>query len=345
MRMMRGKASALIFVFPLVVGASVGVFYWMDSKKGSIAVGKAGAKGALPGAKEGERTPASTHDEEAADPVVTAEAKKQAEVRLKAIEKSLVAFGQDGHGKTCGSFEYFGAGLKHPAPTAADWDALKKSYWGIKADLEKFLVKHQLEIPQETWKQMRSSLKDLTIHKPSIELEADLAWRGIPVLTRDGEGKPMVRLGAGFMKLFREKPQRAKFELARVMAQVWSPCELSSHHADPVWTGLLKCMKLEGAEGCGQGQYSEAGWAVSTAVAQQVAAPGCTIPAFADASGKELKACADEIPFVPANHGGQRQPASDQNNDADHESENNSDVKNHDVKNHNSASHSQGGGH
>jgi hypothetical protein len=225
------------------------------------------------------------------------------------------------------------------------WDALKKSYWGIKADLEKFLVKHQLEIPQETWKQMRSSLKDLTIHKPSIELEADLAWRGIPVLTRDGEGKPMVRLGAGFMKLFREKPQRAKFELARVMAQVWSPCELSSHHADPVWTGLLKCMKLEGAEGCGQGQYSEAGWAVSTAVAQQVAAPGCTIPAFADASGKELKACAEEIPFVPANNGGQRQPASDQNNDADHESENNSDVKNHDVKNHNSASHSQGGGH
>ncbi len=291
MRRMRGKVSVLfLMVFPLVLGASVGIFKWMEGRKGSsVAVGTA-----IPGRKVASASkPAAARAESDED----AEAQKLAAARRQEIEKNLVSFGPADSAKTCGSFEYFGKGESHPSPGHADWDQIMKAFRSAKADLGKFLIRHRWNMTDATREALEVRVRELRIQRPPTLEEPDLAWRGIGTLTRDQEGKPLVRLGAGFPKLFKERPARARFELARLVAQVWSPCELAAAKVESPWNPLLQCLKLGSALGCGAGQYSEAAWAVSTVVARQVASPGCEIPAFQGEANVAALGCANSIPF------------------------------------------------
>jgi hypothetical protein len=99
----------------------------------------------------------------------------------------------------------------------------------------------------------------------------------------------MIRVGGGFLQLVKKDPKRAKFELARLISQTWSPCELKKMKLGNIWKSTLDCLNLKELDfGCSEGSYSESGWAVSTAVALTVANPGCSIPAF---NGADIAKC------------------------------------------------------
>src|SRR5690606_26170291 len=131
---------------------------------------------------------------------------------------------------------------------------------------------------------MEERVRGLRLQRPPAAEEPDLSWRGIASLTEDSLGY-MVRVGGGFIKLAQKDPPRARFELARLLAQSWAPCELTKNGVDgaAIWAPLLKCLGVEEKAGCAAGSYSEAGWAISTTLAAVVANPGCTVPAFAEA--------------------------------------------------------------
>jgi hypothetical protein len=95
-------------------------------------------------------------------------------------------------------------------------------------------------------------------------------------------------------------PQRSRFEIARLVAQSWAPCELERIGATQPWGALLQCLNVDSGS-CGVGSYSESGWAVSTAVAAFVAPPGCEVPALAGGAHE----CVRRIPV-----GRERAPAS-----------------------------------
>lgn len=145
----------------------------------------------------------------------------------------------------------------------------------------------------------RAKRKDLVIKRlleiqmelpPSSE-EPDLVWRGIGVWTRDQKEHPLLRFGSGFIRLALHQPQRALFEMTRLVAQSWAPCELQrigsrvKQHQEQVkapWQDLLNCLEVsEPSRACGDGIYSDAGWAVSSSIAYVVAPPGCELPFFA----------------------------------------------------------------
>ena len=145
---------------------------------------------------------------------------------------------------------------------------------------------------------MEKHIQEVKLQRPPVADEPDLAWRGVAVLGKDLDGEPMIRMGNGFLKLLVREPERGKFELARLAAQTWAPCEFQSgdqkaQSAMP-WGALVKCLGVQEPNACGPGTYSEAGWAVSTVLAYKVANPGCKIPALAESS---VAACVNEIPF------------------------------------------------
>jgi hypothetical protein len=100
----------------------------------------------------------------------------------------------------------------------------------------------------------------------------------------DANERPaLIHVGSGFLTLFQKDRARARFELARLLAQAWSPCEIESIRESAGWKGFLSCMGMsEDQMKCAPGAVSEATWAVSSAVASLVSSPGCAIPAFAD---------------------------------------------------------------
>ncbi|MEK6580269.1 MAG: hypothetical protein AABZ55_13675, partial [Bdellovibrionota bacterium] len=81
-------------------------------------------------------------------------------------------------------------------------------------------------------------------------------------------------------------------EMARLVAQSWSPCEIKKNNGGEPWTKLLSCLKISESTGCGSGSYSDTGWAVSSAVGWDTNKPKCKLPAFKD---PEALACLKEL--------------------------------------------------
>ena len=106
----------------------------------------------------------------------------------------------------------------------------------------------------------------------------------------------MIRVGGGFFKLVTKNPARARFELARLLAQTWSPCEMHKLGGQAPWKGFLSCMQMSAqadpAKDCGPSSFSETGWAVSSALAAVASPPGCRIPAF---DQKPVSRCLAEV--------------------------------------------------
>jgi hypothetical protein len=197
--------------------------------------------------------------------------------------------------KSCKSIEYRGDGLKLTKLTAADWEATMKQFRAAKEELLGWLAKRRKEVPDKTAQLMEEQLKRLRIQRPPTADEPDLSWRGIGVLTYTSPESPMIRAGSGLVKLVTKQPERAKFEMMRLVAQAWAPCELQKLDTGSIpWSPLLKCLNVADEGACPVGSYSEAGWAVSTALATAFAEPGCTVPALNNATAA---ACLKKIPL------------------------------------------------
>lgn len=198
-------------------------------------------------------------------------------------------------GRECDAIEYRGAGPQATKVTKGEWTAVMSHFHGAKNSILALIEKRRHDLADGTAQALEHQIRNLKIQRPPASDEPDLSWRGIGIFTQNSEGEPMVKLGGGFVHLVTKHPARARFEMARLVAQSLAPCELQRIGAsEATWTPLLTCLGMTESQGCGQGTYSENGWAVSTAIASAVSAPGCQIPAF---KSSELAQCAKRIPL------------------------------------------------
>ncbi|MBC7692824.1 MAG: hypothetical protein H7222_13770 [Methylotenera sp.] len=174
----------------------------------------------------------------------------------------------------CRTLEIPGKGPESSLVSADDWDDVLDQYHEVKAGLVAWLESHEAKFSPENYKWMHAQILDLRLQRPTTPQEPDLSWRGIGVLTLE-VAKPLVRLGGGFPDLLEKDPARGRFELARLLSQVWTPAAFETHDLKHPWTSVLSCLHVDE-------KTSEAGWAISTAVARQFVTPGCRIPAFSD---------------------------------------------------------------
>jgi hypothetical protein len=195
---------------------------------------------------------------------------------------------------SCQSIEYRGEGPTRTKISKAEWARVITQFHAVKDDLLDWLDKHRKEFPDKLAEAMDQQVKRLKIQRPPATEEPDVAWRGIGVWTTNTHNEGVLRMGSGFVKLVVKQPSRARFELARLVAQSWAPCELERLGAGDAWAPLLKCLDVKDDNACGNGSYSEAGWAVSSALAAAVAPPGCTVPAFQPVA---TAACVKKIPL------------------------------------------------
>ena len=198
-------------------------------------------------------------------------------------------------GGGCANAEFRGDGPTLTNVSQDEWAIVMDQFHSVKKGLSGWLVKNKSKFSAKTYALMDKQIQDVKLQRPPAPDEPDLAWRGVAVMGKDLEGEPMIRMGNGFLKLMVRQPERGRFELARVVAQAWAPCEVQKAEGGAPWAPLLKCLGVDEANGCAAGTYSEAGWAVSTVLAYKVANPGCAIPALADANAA---ACVNTIPFA-----------------------------------------------
>lgn len=182
---------------------------------------------------------------------------------------------------------------------AGEVQAVAEIFYAAKGALVIWLEQNASRLGQERVAAMKAQLLETDVVTAGGDASSDLAWRGAAVLVRahDG-GKSEVRFGRGFAQLAKKQPEFARFEASRVLAQVWDSCA-----GGPAWDGFLKCMNLEdaNARGCAPGAYSEAGWAISTAIAAQASNPGCRIPAL---DGDRERRCVSKHLLPEKTHGG-----------------------------------------
>jgi hypothetical protein len=180
----------------------------------------------------------------------------------------------------CRSIEYRGEGPVFTNLKAQEWDRVLTQFREVKTSLIEWVEKHRTEFPEQTAGLMIRQIERTRIQRPPSLEEPDLTWRGIGVWSQSYKGDPLIRVGSGIAKLAQKHPARAKFELARLVAQSWTPCELQRLEVAGAWDPLMRCLGVTEQQGCEIGTYSEAGWAVSSTVAAVVAEPGCKLPAF-----------------------------------------------------------------
>jgi hypothetical protein len=217
-------------------------------------------------------------------------AEKGPSVALEGAANDAVATGAD-----CAQIEYRGDGPEQTKVTKGEWTTVMDQFHAAKRDLLSWLEKHRQELSEASAQAMERQVRNLKIQRPPASDEPDLAWRGIGVYSQTSEGDPMIKLGGGFVRMAARHPARAKFEMVRLVAQAWAPCELQRVSAlDSTWSPLLRCLGMADNQSCGQGTYSEAGWAVSTTLAALIQSPGCQVPAFRAADGAK---CMGHIPF------------------------------------------------
>ncbi|MGK5086632.1 hypothetical protein WDW86_03670 [Bdellovibrionota bacterium FG-2] len=198
----------------------------------------------------------------------------------------------------CTSVEFPGAGPSIIKVDGKEWQSILTRYHEVKASYLAWLTAHRAEIGEASYVVMEKRMQDLRIQRPPTLEEPDLPWRGIGVFTRNHDNTPLVRLGEGFRRLMEKEPKRAHYELARLVAQTWAPCELRGELAQEkvggVWDNALACSNVREEKACTPGSYSEGGWAVSSYLATLVSQPGCSVPAFMN---PEIASCLTHLPY------------------------------------------------
>ncbi len=176
----------------------------------------------------------------------------------------------------CSSVEFLGQSAKTVKVEKKRWNMIMDQFHSVKDDMLAWISEHRDEMSPATYAALEKQVKGIRLQRPPAEEDPELSWRGIGIWTEDSHG-PVIRVGAGFISMFEKSPARGRFELTRLVAQAWSPCYLSRVDVAQPWTPLLQCLGVQD-QSCTPGAYSESGWAVSTAVAQVVSSPGCTVP-------------------------------------------------------------------
>ena len=189
-------------------------------------------------------------------------------------------------GDVCTTAEFAGTGPASSQVSTKNWVKIMVQYHGLKGKILGWLEEDHAKYPKkytaESFAWMQSQIKELRVQRPVSSDEPDLSWRGIGAVSYDSGGV-ILRIGGSFPALMTLNPPRARFELARLIAQAWSPCEFEKAKQTSPWADALKCLGVDSAAKC-DSSLSEAGWAVSSAVAKTVANPGCRVPAFTDDS-------------------------------------------------------------
>jgi hypothetical protein len=185
--------------------------------------------------------------------------------------------------KVCGSIEFRGDGFQGTKVSKAEWQVVLDQFHESKRLLQTWLSEHHQGMPEKTEAFMKIQLERMKIIRPPLIEESDLNWRGIGVWTRDEQGEPLVRMNSGFIKLMNFDAKRTQFEMTRLVAQSWAPCEFAKAGLESPWDSLLKCLDLVEPSACPAGTYSEAGWAVSSVIASNLSPPGCQLPILSHA--------------------------------------------------------------
>ncbi len=206
----------------------------------------------------------------------------------------------------CAKLEYRGHGPGMAILTQEQWDKVMSEFHWAKNHLLAWLRENKKSFSDSTYAEMEKQVQSLKVQRPPTLDEPDLAWRGVGVWTHDDTGAPLVRLGGGFPLLVEKNQARARFELARLLAQAWTPCELNRISVTHPWNPLLQCLQITGQNGCSAGSYSEEAWAVSSTLAAHVADPGCVVPAFHESA---LSACMKSIPLASPTNESAQSPA------------------------------------
>ncbi len=198
----------------------------------------------------------------------------------------------------CAPLEFGGADPQVLKMSASERQELTKLFEQSKDKVLSWLNDHSKKLGALAVQTMRKKIQSIELRlAPSWE-EPDLSWRGIGALSWTKKDEHAVlEIGGGFPKLLQQHPERARFEMVRLVSQAWDPCRLQSKEVSQPWSGFLQCMKISETTGCATGGYSEAGWAVSTAVAQKLSQPGCKLPAFENPSDAQ---CVDRF-LLPLN--------------------------------------------
>jgi hypothetical protein len=180
----------------------------------------------------------------------------------------------------CRRVEYRGDGYQHSQISKANWKKVLAQFEQSRELLKTWLAKNQGKITDSLSVYMEEQLQEIQLVAPPSMEEPDLSWRGIGTWTRDEAGKPLIRLGGGFIKLVLKQPKRAQFEMTRLIAQSWAPCELQKVDSKNPWEKLTACLEVTEEQACSSGSYSEAGWAMSSSLAMMLSPPGCKLPIF-----------------------------------------------------------------
>ncbi len=282
-----------VAVVPLIVGAG-GIFYYFQHPSDF------GSEQAMHSREA--RTPASADIKHVAEatavtPAVTEPEEAVLAKPTKALEfsKAFVAANFPVQAaQKCASIEFPGAGPSIIKVDGKEWQSILTRYHEVKASYLAWLNNHRAEIGEASYAVMEKRMHDLRIQRPPTLEEPDLPWRGIGVFTRNHDNTPLVRLGEGFRRLMEKEPKRAHYELARLVAQTWAPCELAQEKVIGVWDNALACTNVHEEKACAVGSYSEGGWAVSSYMAALVSAPGCSVPAFKEAA---VASCLTMLPY------------------------------------------------
>lgn len=214
-------------------------------------------------------------------PTPNAPAPVTAPIALIKTEDGAIGTPGSDQGSGCAPAEYRGTSLEKTKVDSKEWSRVMDVFHGIKADYYGWLKDRKSQLSPTIFSNMDRIMHELKIQRAPVPEHPDLAWRGIGIFSNEAGTEPIIRLGGGFMYLLQSSPARARFELARLVAQVWSPCELSRFNAQETWNALLTCLDMKEPNACISGSFSEGAWAVSSALASVVAPPpGCLLPAF-----------------------------------------------------------------
>jgi len=287
MRRMRVQDAQILIGALLLVGGGVFAVRGWREYRDSVSPTTVGAGRPDSATASAKSAPARTlgkgsvHDEPAAEVAGTS----QKRLPRFAGATPRLRYGIDAQG-ACTGIEFPGQGSASSGWSDAEWTQVARLFETVRSELADW-IKKDSHLSDRTREVMKAQLGLARLERP-LKDEPDLGWRGIAVWSLDDASAPTIRVGAGFRALMTSQPARARFELTRTVAQSWAPCELLRLNAPLPFTEELTCLGVQAQESCTNGTYSEAGWALSTYIARQVAEPGCDLPAL---QGAEIHVC------------------------------------------------------
>lgn len=216
---------------------------------------------------------------------------------LEVLQEAPPAMAVPKKGSVCESVELREDDLAKkevPRLSGLAWNPVVAQFHQAKDLLLKWLKANGSSLSSATVEVMENQIHSLKIVQPSpaMSLEPDLAWRGIGVVVRKSQSSSLLLISPGLIKLFKSNPQRAGFEMLRLVAQSWAPCELLRLKVEPVWGPLLKCLGEAEPNNCADPRTLESTWAVSSSLAVLLGSSGCELPVFKD---EKKKSCIHQL--------------------------------------------------